>query len=92
MVHWPGLQTLVKVEARRIQGGRSQTETRYYISDESEVNPLYYSKLARGHWGVENHLHWHLDVTFGEDASRVHRGYGPENLPTLRELALQVLE
>lgn len=91
VAHWPGLQTLVKVEARRTQGGQTQTETRYYISDESETNPLYYSKLVRGHWGIENHLHWHLDVTFKEDASRVRRGYGPENLSTLRKLALQVL-
>jgi len=89
--HWPGLQTVVKVEARRRVKGQLREEVRYYISDESETNPLYYSKLARGHWGIENHLHWHLDVTFREDACRVRKGNGPENLSTLRKLALQLL-
>ncbi|MFD2785265.1 ISAs1 family transposase, partial [Hymenobacter rubripertinctus] len=63
----------------------------YYLSDEVEENPLYYSKLARGHWSIENHLHWHLDVTLKEGACRVRAGYGPENLATLRKLTLQVL-
>ena len=72
-------------------GGETTHEVRYYLSDETEENPLYYSKLARGHWGIENHLHWHLDVTLKEDACRVRTGYGPENLATLRKLTLQVL-
>lgn len=88
---WPGLQTLVKIEATRTIGGQSQREVRYYLSDEVEDNTLYYSKLARGHWGIENHLHWHLDVTLKEDACRVRTGYGPENLATLRKLTLQLL-
>lgn len=88
---WPGLKSLVKIEARRTESRVTQTEVRYYISDEEEINPLYYSKLVRGHWSIENHLHWHLDVTFKEDACRVRRGHGPENLATLRKLALQVL-
>lgn len=60
---WPGLQTLVKVEACRTIDGQTHREVRYYISDESETNPLYYCKLTRGHWRIENQLHWHLDVT-----------------------------
>ena len=91
LAQWPGLQSVVKMESRRTQPSSTQTEVRYYISDENESNPLYYSKLIRGHWGIENHLHWHLDVTFKEDACRVRQGYGPENLATLRKLALQVL-
>lgn len=88
---WPGLQTLVKIEARRTLNGQTQCEVRYYLSDEQEENPLYYSKLARGHWGIENHLHWHLDVTLKEDACRVRTGHGPENLATLRKLTLHLL-
>jgi len=88
---WPGLQTLVKIEASRTIGGQIQREVRYYLSDEIEANTLYFSKLARGHWGIENHLHWHLDVTLKEDACRVRKGYGPENLATLRKLTLQLL-
>lgn len=64
---------------------------RYYISDESECNALYFNRLIRGHLAIENHLHWHLDVTFGEDACRARTGNAPENLATLRKLALQII-
>lgn len=90
-VEWPGLQTLVRLESTRLLGEKQTTETRYYISDESECNALYFNRLIRGHWGIENHLHWHLDVTFGEDASRARKGNAPENLATLRKLALQLI-
>ncbi|GHT45532.1 hypothetical protein AGMMS49965_22540 [Bacteroidia bacterium] len=50
-----------------------------------------YNSLARGHWGIENHLHWHLDVTFKEDACRARTGYAPQNLSTVRKFALQIL-
>ena len=88
---WSGLQTLVKLESIRYVGEKQSHQTRYYISDESPDNAMYFSKLVRGHWGIENHLHWHLDVTFKEDSCRVRTGYGPENLSTLRKLALQLV-
>ena len=88
---WPGLSTLVKVVSSRLIGEKKTEETRYYISDELVANALYFSRLAQGHWGIENHLHWHLDVTFGEDTCRVRTGNGPENLATLRKFALQVI-
>ena len=50
------------------------------------------SKHIRGHWGIENRLHWSLDVTFAEDQSRVRRDNGPENLGLLRRLALSILQ
>lgn len=88
---WAGLSTLVKVVSSRFIGNKRTEETRYYISDESVTNAAYFSGLAQGHWGIENHLHWHLDVTFGEDACRVRTGNGPENLATLRKFALQLI-
>ena len=88
---WRGLTTRVRVVSRRTEGGVSVEQTRYYLSSECVDNPLYYGHLARGHWHIENHLHWHLDVTFREDACRVRTGFGPENLSTLRKLALQLL-
>ena len=88
---WPGLQTVVKIEARRTIGGHTRREVRYYLSDEMESNTLYYSKLARGHWGIGNQLHWHLDVILKEAACCVRTGYGPENLATLRKITLQLL-
>ncbi len=88
---WAGLQTIVQVESIRIVKDKKTTETRYYISDEKESNSLYFSHLVRGHWGIENHLHWHLDVTFKEDKCSVRTGNAPENLATLRKLALQII-
>jgi len=91
MAHWPGLQTLVKIETRRSQQGQTRPEVRYYISDGWENRPLYYSKLAAGHWDIGTHLHWRLEVTLQEDACRVRRGNGAENLAMLRKLAFQLL-
>jgi predicted transposase YbfD/YdcC len=88
---WDGLQTLVKIEATRTLKNKTTVETRYYISDESVSKALYYSKLVRGHWSIENNLHWHLDVTFKEDSCRARSGNAPENLSTLRKLALQII-
>ena len=53
---------------------------------------LYFNYLVRGHWGIENNLHWQLDVTFREDKSRARDKNAPQNLAILRKLALQILE
>jgi predicted transposase YbfD/YdcC len=91
LLPWKDLTTLVRVEASRdIKGVRSE-ETRYYISSENIRKAAYYQSLVRGHWGIENQLHWHLDVTFKEDDCRARTGNAPENLSTLRKLVLQVI-
>ncbi|KAA6304217.1 hypothetical protein EZS27_044139, partial [termite gut metagenome] len=83
--------TLIKIQANREIKGILHQETRYYISDEEVTQPAYYNSLARGHCGIENHLHWHLDVTFKEDACRARVGNAPLNLSTIRKFALQLL-
>ena len=88
---WEGLKTIVKVEAQRLVKDTGTSETRYYISDEEGLGAKYYNSLARGHWGIENNLHWHLDVTFKEDGCRARTKNAPENLSTLRKLALQII-
>jgi predicted transposase YbfD/YdcC len=88
---WKGLQTLIKIEATRIIKEQATTQVRYYISDENEISANYFNRLTRGHWSIENHLHWHLDVTFREDDCRARKGNAPENLATLRKLALQII-
>lgn len=88
---WEGLKTIVKVEAKRTIKETECVETRYYISDEATQNAAYFNALARGHWSIETQLHWHLDVTFKEDDCRVRTGNAPENLSTLRKLALQII-
>jgi predicted transposase YbfD/YdcC len=88
---WNGLKTLVRVEAGRQIKDRQVKETRYYISDEEGLNASYFNESVRGHWGIENHLHWHLDITFREDDCRARTGNAPENLTTLRKFALQII-
>ena len=55
---------LIKVESSREIKGVTTTEKRYYISDENITNASFYNSLVRGHWSIENKLHWHLDVTY----------------------------
>lgn len=88
---WPGLKTIVEITSAVTVGDESVTSVRHYISDEDYPRAAYYAMLARGHWGIENQLHWHLDVTFHEDACRARKGYAALNLSTLRKLALQIV-
>jgi predicted transposase YbfD/YdcC len=89
---WKDLETVVRIVAKRTIGKKTTTETRYYISDEKIDKPKYFNGLARGHWGIENHLHWHLDVTFNEDKCRARSKNAPLNLSTFRKLALFLIE
>jgi predicted transposase YbfD/YdcC len=85
---WPSTNTLIKITAQRMIQDKSTIETRYYISSLIKYEAKQYNELVRGHWGIENLLHWHLDVTFREDASRVRSGNAPLNLNILRKMAL----
>jgi predicted transposase YbfD/YdcC len=87
-------QTVLKIEStRQYNKGtelHKETETRYYISD-LDKNAPEFNGLVRGHWSIENNLHWALDVVFREDDCRVRKGNAPENLNTLRKIALEIL-
>lgn len=88
---WKGLKSFVMVRGSRIIGDREKTEARYYISS----LPATASNLAeavRSHWGIENDLHWMLDVNFREDQSRIRRDNGPRNMAALRKVALNLLK
>ena len=88
---WPGLTTLVMVEGERLVGGKTTVESRYYISSlPNDATRLL--SAVRSHWGIENELHWSLDVTFNEDGSRVRSGNGAENFSVLRRMALNLLK
>jgi predicted transposase YbfD/YdcC len=91
MKKWKDVTTLVRIEASREIKGVLTEKTRYYISDENITTASYYQALGRGHWGIENQLHWHLDVTFKEDMCRARTGNAPENLTTIRKFALQII-
>lgn len=89
---WKGLKTLVKIETERFNKleGTIQRETRYYISSLSE-DAGHVNKKIRDHWGIENKLHWMLDVNFGEDASRRRRGCSAENFNIIAKVALSMI-
>lgn len=88
---WKGLRTLVRVRAERRIGSMRSVEDRYYISS-LEGNAQRALRIARGHWGIENGLHWVLDIAFREDESRVRKDHAPENLAVLRHIALNLLK
>ena len=88
---WEGLQTVGVVEAEREVDGKKTVERRYYLSS-LPLGVETFAKAVRGHWAVENSLHWVLDVQMGEDDSRARTGYAAENLATLRRLALNLLK
>jgi predicted transposase YbfD/YdcC len=86
----PGLATLACVEAERVEGERTTRATRFYLSS-ARLTPECFARAVRGHWAIENSLHWVLDVTFDEDAARNRADNGPENLAILRRLTLNLL-
>lgn len=88
---WRSLRTLIVVEAQRTIEGKTTSAFRYYISS-AKLGVERFAQAVRGHWGIENSLHWVLDVTFGEDDSRVRKGHGAENLARLRHIALNILK
>ena len=87
---WPGLRSVVEVQAERRQDAQRAVESRYYLSSLPPEATLL-GQAIRQHWGVENRLHWVLDVCFREDASTVRIGDGAQNLARLRHLALNLL-
>lgn len=88
---WQNLQTVVMIRAERRVEATVSVETRYYISS-LENDAKLALRAARGHWGIENSLHWVLDIAFREDESRVRKDHGPENLAVLRHIALNLLK
>jgi predicted transposase YbfD/YdcC len=88
---WPDLHGICFAVNERTVGTATTTEARYYIgSFRGTVQE--YARVIRGHWGIENSLHWVLDVTFREDGSRARAEHGAENLAWLRRLAVSLLK
>jgi predicted transposase YbfD/YdcC len=88
---WAGLRGIARVESERHQGAQISYETRYYITSLSG-SARQVADAVRAHWGVENGLHWVLDVTFRENESRIRRDHTPANFNTLRQFARNLLE
>lgn len=88
---WHGLKSFVCVESKREVGGQSSVERRYYLSSLDGRDAKRLLDAIRGHWGVENQLHWSLDVSFREDERRLRQGHSAENFSRLCRIALNLL-
>jgi predicted transposase YbfD/YdcC len=86
---WKGARSVLRVECERQSNAGISREVRYFISS-LPLNPEKALSAVRQHWFVENQHHWVLDVTFGEDGSRIRRGDAAENMAVLRRLALNI--
>jgi predicted transposase YbfD/YdcC len=87
---WKGLRSIIMIESERTVGAApTSTERRYYWSSHV-VDAKIFAAMIRGHWGIENRLHWCLDMAFREDESRVRTDHGPENLALLRKISMNL--
>lgn len=89
--NWEGLRSIGRVERECLQGDTRTVEQRYFINSiPAQAKP--FAVAVRGHWGVDNPLHWRLDVVFGDDASRIRKGHGPAIMTSIRHLCMNLFE
>jgi predicted transposase YbfD/YdcC len=86
----PDAATIIRVQSLAELADRCRFETRYYISS-AVLNARRAADAVRGHWAIENQLHWVLDVTFGEDQSRLRKGHGATNMAVVRHFAINLI-
>jgi len=86
----PGVATIIKVRSRTELKDRCRTDTRYYISS-ATLSAQAAAEAVRGHWGIENRLHWVLDVVFKEDQARLRTGHGAKNMAIIRHFAINLV-
>lgn len=88
---WSGLQSIALIERAVERNGKSQTTRHLYISS-LPADAVLLAHAARAHWGIENRLHWVLDVVFHDDLCRLRNGFGPQNFAVIKHIALNLLK
>ena len=88
---WKGLKRIGVAISNTVRGGKPCDEVRYYILSK-KLSARSFGAAVRGHWGIENSLHWQLDMSFGEDRSRIRRGHANANFAVVRRMALSLLK
>lgn len=89
---WPGLRCIVRIRSSRTSGAATSRQERYYISSVHTRKAIELGRAVRAHWGIENGLHWCLDVCFGDDSSRVRVRNSAQNLSRLKRITLNLLK
>src|SRR3954451_18263484 len=89
-VAFPGLAMIGMVESTTERGGETSRERRYYLGS-ARLDAATFARAVRGHWGIENRLHWILDVVFRDDLARLRTGHGPANMAVVRHMATNLL-
>lgn len=87
---FPGLKAIARVEAEVESGGKTTIARRYYLSS-APLDAQTFARAVRAHWGVENRLHWVMDVVFHDDLARLRTRHGPENMAIVKHMALNLL-
>ena len=86
----PQAATIIRVQSRAELSDRCRSETRYYISS-AALSAKLAAQAVRGHWSIENRLHWVLDVVFADDQSRLRKGHGAKNMAVVRHFAINLI-
>ena len=88
---WKGLKRIGVAISETMRGGKACDDVRYYILSR-KLSARSFGAAVRGHWGIENSLHWQLDMSFGEDRSRIRKGHADANFAVARRMALSLLK
>jgi predicted transposase YbfD/YdcC len=89
-VAFPGLAMIGMVESTTERGGEASRERRYYLGS-ARLDAATFARAVRGHWGIENRLHWILDVVFRDDLARLRTGHAPANMAVAKHMAMNLL-
>ena len=88
---WKGLKQIGMAISQTVRDGKSCDDVRYFILSKA-MTARRFGTLIRSHWGIENSLHWQLDMSFGEDQSRTRKDHAAANLAVLRRMSLSLLK